>query len=55
MANQKNIDPEKVKEKLAVLEPQLLSLQEELKNTSDKKKRDKLIGRIEYTQGKIKQ
>ena len=44
-----------VKEKLAKLEPQLSALQEELKGTSDKKKRDRLIRKIEYTQGKIKQ
>ena len=55
MANQKNVDPEVVKEKLAKLEPQLSALQEELKNTSDKKKRDRLIGKIETVQGKIKQ
>lgn len=55
MANQKNVDPEKVKEKLARLEPQLLALQEELKKTSEKGKRDRLIRKIEDTQGKIKQ
>ena len=45
MAVQNNVDPNMVKEKLARLEPQLAALQEELKNTSDKKKRDKLISR----------
>ena len=55
MANQKNVDPNVVKEKLAKLEPRLSALQEELKGTSDKKRRDQLIRKIEYTQGKIKQ
>lgn len=51
----KSVNPEKVKMKLAKLEPQLQTLQAELKNTSDKRKRDKLIRKIEITQGKIKQ
>ena len=55
MANQKRIDPNIVKKKLAKLEPQLLALQEELKNTSDKRAQSRIIRKIEYTQGKIKQ
>ena len=55
MAGQKKVDPEVVKEKLAKLEPELSALREELKSTADKKKRDKIIKKIEYTQGKIKQ
>ena len=55
MANQKRIDPNIVKKKLAKLEPQLLALQEELKNTSDKRAQNRIIRKIEYTQGKIKQ
>ena len=55
MAAKKQVDPEKVKQKLAKLEPELEALQKELQNTADKRKRDKLIQKIERVQGKIKQ
>ena len=51
----KQIDQAKVKEKLAKLEPQLAELQRQLAETTDKRKQGKLVEKIEYTQGKIKQ
>lgn len=42
-------------EKLEKLESQLLKLQEELKKTSNKRKRDRIANKIGYTQEKIKQ
>ena len=42
-------------EKLEKLESQLLKLQEELKKTSNKRKRDRIVNKIGYTQEKIKQ
>ena len=49
------IDQAKVDAKLAKLEPKLAELQRELASTTDKRKQGKLIEKIEYTQGKIKQ
>lgn len=51
----KVIDQAKVEEKLKKLEPKLAALQRELDGTTDKGKQQKLIEKIEYTQGKIKQ
>ncbi len=55
MAAKRQADPEKVKQKLARLEPELAALQKELENTTDKRRRDKLVDRIYRVQGKIKQ
>lgn len=51
----REVDQAKTKTKLAALEPKLEALQKELAATSDKRKQQKLIEKIEYTQGKIKQ
>lgn len=55
MAAKRQADPEKVKRKLAKLEPELAALQKELENTTDKHRRHKLVDRIARVQGKIKQ
>lgn len=56
MAKQERVvDQAKVKEKLANLEPKLAAIQKELAETTDKRKQGRLIEKIDYTQGKIKQ
>lgn len=54
-AKNRTVDPAVVQQKLAKLEPQLKSLEEQLEQTTDFRKRQKLITKIVTVEEKIKQ
>ncbi len=55
MAGAKTVDPAVVAKKLAVLEPQLKELEQQMLQEPDKKKKEKIAGKIDRVRDKIRQ